>query len=86
MADLMRKILTVERDGDDGLVVTFSDGTRAGYVIEELLALRPHREPIKFGLGQAVANPLALNLPFLPKPNESRAPVSNRAHNRQGSP
>jgi len=35
-------ILTVERD-DDGLVVTFSDGTTAGYLVEELLDLRPHR-------------------------------------------
>ena len=31
-------------DGDDGLIVTFSDGTTAGYVVEELLLLRPHRE------------------------------------------
>jgi hypothetical protein len=40
------KILTVEQDGDDGVIVTFSDGTTAGYVVEELLELRPHREPI----------------------------------------
>jgi hypothetical protein len=40
------QILTVERDGEDGLIVTFSDGTSAGYVAEELLELRPHREPI----------------------------------------
>jgi hypothetical protein len=26
------------------LVVTFSDGTMAGYVVEELLDMRPHRE------------------------------------------
>jgi hypothetical protein len=35
----------VERDGEDGLLVTFSDGTTAGYVTEELLELRPFREP-----------------------------------------
>ena len=40
------QILTVERDGDDGLIVTFSDGTTAAYVVEELLELRPGREPI----------------------------------------
>jgi hypothetical protein len=40
------QILTVERDGEDGLIVTFSDGTIAGYVAEELLELRPHREPV----------------------------------------
>lgn len=39
------QILTVERDGKDGLLVTFSDGTVAGYVTEELLELRPFREP-----------------------------------------
>lgn len=37
------QILAVERD-DDGLIVDFSDGTTAGYVIEELLELRPKRE------------------------------------------
>jgi hypothetical protein len=38
------KISGVEQDGADGLVVTFSDGTTAGYVVEELLELRPVRE------------------------------------------
>jgi len=37
-------ILKVGKDGDDGLIVTFSDGTTAGYVAEELLLLRPRRE------------------------------------------
>jgi hypothetical protein len=41
------RILTTEHDGDDGLIVTFSDGTTGGYVIEELLALRPMRERSK---------------------------------------
>jgi len=45
-ADAIR-ILTVERDGYDGIYVTFSDGTCAGYVIEELLELRPRREPTR---------------------------------------
>ena len=39
------QILTVELDGKDGVFVTFSDGTSAGYVVEELLELRPKREP-----------------------------------------
>jgi len=30
-------ILKVEQDGEDGLIVTFSDGTTCGYVVEELL-------------------------------------------------
>jgi hypothetical protein len=37
-------ILTVKRDDGDGLFVTFSDGTCAGYVAEEMLTLRPIRE------------------------------------------
>jgi hypothetical protein len=41
MGDSIR-ILTVDRD-DDGLVITFSDGTTAGYLVDELLDLRPHR-------------------------------------------
>jgi len=47
MAEAIR-ILTVEREGEDGLIVTFSDGTTAGYVTEELLELRPFREPTEF--------------------------------------
>ena len=41
------EILQVEKDGKDGLIVTFSDGTRGGYVVEELLLLRPTRERVK---------------------------------------
>ncbi len=37
-------IVKAEIDGEDGLIVTFSDGTTAGYVVEELLELRPCRE------------------------------------------
>ena len=37
-------VLTVRRDDGDGLFVTFSDGTCAGYVAEEMLQLRPNRE------------------------------------------
>jgi hypothetical protein len=44
------QILAVERDGDDGVLVTFSDGTTTGYVAEELLQLRPFREPTEEGL------------------------------------
>jgi hypothetical protein len=40
-------ILNVEKDGGDGLIVTFSDGTIGGYVVEELLLLRPIREAVK---------------------------------------
>lgn len=31
-------LLTVKLDGGDGFMATFSDGTTAGYVIEELKA------------------------------------------------
>ena len=37
-------ILSVEKDGGDGMITKFSDGTTAGYVAEELLELRPKRE------------------------------------------
>ena len=40
----MVRIISVEQDGDDGVLVHFSDGTIAGYVVEELLKLRPARE------------------------------------------
>lgn len=36
-------ILSVEQDGDSGVLVKFSDGTTAGYLVEELLELRPAR-------------------------------------------
>lgn len=38
-------IVEVEMDGEDGIIATFSDGTSAAYVVEELLELRPFREP-----------------------------------------
>jgi hypothetical protein len=41
------EIVTVEREDPSGIIVTFSDGTIGAYVVEELLELRPHREPIR---------------------------------------
>ena len=41
------QISAVELDGNDGVFVMYSDGTTSGYVIEELLALRPYREPFR---------------------------------------
>jgi hypothetical protein len=38
------QILSVEQDGQDGIIVKFSDTTKAGYVVEELLGLRPKRK------------------------------------------
>ena len=40
-------ILKVEFDGEDGLIVAFSDGTTARFVVEELLLLKPIREVVK---------------------------------------
>ena len=45
MPDRVR-ILQVEIDGGDGLIVTFSDGTADAITVEELLVLRPYREPV----------------------------------------
>jgi hypothetical protein len=52
---ILMKILATEHDGDDGLIVTFSDGTAGAYVVEELMALRPFREPVKTLKPEAVA-------------------------------
>jgi len=41
------KILNAEVDGEDGLIVSFSDGTIGGYVVEELLSLRPIWERVE---------------------------------------
>ncbi len=41
------RLLSTVFDGDDGLIVTFSDGTTGAYVVEELLELRPVRERMK---------------------------------------
>ena len=41
------KILNAEKDGEDGVLVRFSDGMITGYVAEELLALRPIREGVE---------------------------------------
>jgi hypothetical protein len=40
-------IVNLEQDGPDGILVTFSDGTIAGYVAEELIGLRPVREKVR---------------------------------------
>jgi hypothetical protein len=42
-------LLAVELDGQDEFIAKFSDGTTGGYVIEELLHLRPVRERMKTG-------------------------------------
>ena len=39
------KILTAEIEYPEGLILTFSDGTTAAFLVEEMLELRPHREP-----------------------------------------
>ena len=41
------RLLDVELDGDDGVLVIFSDGTTGAYVAEELLELRPYRERLR---------------------------------------
>ena len=53
------KIVRLEQDGEDGILVTFSDGTTAGYVVEELIQLRPQRE--KARVTKAPAFPMDSN-------------------------
>jgi len=62
MPDFVR-ILAVEKDSDEGVFVTFSDGTTAGYVVEELLGLRPKR---KWARSQVPSKAL-----IQPNPNKS---------------
>jgi hypothetical protein len=40
------QIVNIEQDGPDGILGTFSDGTIAGYVAEELIELRPVRDRV----------------------------------------
>jgi hypothetical protein len=41
------RIVKLEADGDDGLIVEFSDRTTTAFVAEELLQLRPNRETVE---------------------------------------
>jgi hypothetical protein len=41
------QIMEVQVDRDDRLLITFSDGTIAGYPLKELMALRPLRESVR---------------------------------------
>jgi hypothetical protein len=43
MANKLR-VVEVRKDDTDGILVAFSDGTVTGYVVEELIELRPFRE------------------------------------------
>jgi len=40
------RMLSVELERIDGLIINFLDGTTAGYVVEELLEFRPSRKPV----------------------------------------
>ena len=57
--DATINILKIEKDGLDGMLVTFTDGTVAGYLAEELLLLRPSRESVKDQLSYTAPQPLA---------------------------
>jgi hypothetical protein len=46
--DDMISLIGVRIDGVDGVIIDFSDGTTAAYVVEELLDLRPFRESTTF--------------------------------------
>jgi len=39
-------IIKAEVDYPDGVILSFSDGTTAAFLVEEMLELRPHREPM----------------------------------------
>jgi|CZKZ01.1.fsa_nt_gi hypothetical protein len=54
------RILKVEKNSDDGLIVTFSDRTRAGYIVEELLFLRQVREHVNEPLESDLPTTIAI--------------------------
>jgi hypothetical protein len=59
--DTTTRILKIEMDSDDGFIVTFSDKTTAGYVVEELLELRPVRECYENLGGRMQTRPLPVS-------------------------
>jgi hypothetical protein len=70
------RMLSAEHDRDDGLIVTFSDGTTGAYVVEELLELRPYRERTKTKKTQPVAG---LKSPRLKSPGLKSSGVKSPA-------
>ena len=50
-------IVKVENDDGDGIIVRFSDGTIGGYVVEELLTLRPFRERVEDSSEPGLSHP-----------------------------
>ena len=69
------RLIKVELDGDDGVVVTFSDGTTCAYVAEELLELRPYRERLR--------NRRILNLPIEGPKHDNSGCEAQRADRQQ---
>jgi hypothetical protein len=55
------QISSVQKDGKDGVIVTFTDGTMGAYVVEELLELRPFRETVEESRGTRARERSALN-------------------------
>ena len=41
-------IIKAEVDYPDGVILSFSDGTTAAFLVEEMLELRPYREPTEY--------------------------------------
>ena len=69
------RLLNVELDGDDGVLVMFSDGTTGAYVAEELLELRPFRERLR--------KRKILNVPTEASDQDSLRGQAQRADRRQ---
>jgi hypothetical protein len=63
------QIVHIEQDGADGILVTFSDGTIAGYVAEELIELRPVRERRKSEKVSGNDEDRCYNLPRIYEPS-----------------
>jgi len=58
------RIINVEKDGPDGIIVALSDGTVGAYVVEELLELRSYREQVQV---ESILSAKEKSIPVVPR-------------------
>jgi hypothetical protein len=82
-------IVKVEQEGEDGVLITFSDGTIGGYVVEELLELRPSREMVSvttrpnYHRSEGVAELLRTAQPTFPEPVTLKSHIGDLSKSRR---
>ena len=65
MFDEAIQILKIDQDSHDGIIVNFSDGTTAGFVVEEMLMLRPIREHVSDYFEPHQSNAIEIDRPSI---------------------